>query len=535
MSNIRTKLLRPVSGKRYWLLLGCLVVFFAVIYFGQALRVIAPWDPSDMIIQGRSLAQGHGFQYYDANNERIGPYFNSTGFVIHAPGDPQPYNVFPPGLGLIVAAWYKLGVTLDQVYLIAPLCGVLGLLGIAYVGYALNGCIASLAAVLLLGVSQTYVQYATSIWSDGPSVSLLLIGLAVYYRAFQTKRPVWAALSGLLLGLFILLRYANIVYVLLILGHAAVFSQGRERWTLIGWLLPGIMAGSGYLLFYQWQSYGGPFTNAYQAWGKPFWDSGPLFSLSYLIFKTPAPWNDYTLNFILEAFWLEMRLWVLVCLASLLINRHSSLKLLVALILLVTILIYGTSMFTTRRLPSERYLLPALGAAYLLTADVVSRLWYHAKWPSLRLGLGAAVLITSLAGLLQQLPALYDEYTGITQYVSSVKEMSQSLPVNSVVLAYGGSSTFILYGDVSALNYRRLEAADHGERIRKVTQAVQDLLSRGQSVYLFKDEEVWFNLIYPELEQSFILKAVSAPLPLFEVTQQQDGHSTYRVAHINRR
>ena len=70
-----------------------------------------------MVIQGREVAQGHGFQFYDVNNERIGPYFNSTGFVIHAPGDPQPYSVFPPGLGLVVAVLYKLGGDLDQVYL----------------------------------------------------------------------------------------------------------------------------------------------------------------------------------------------------------------------------------------------------------------------------------------------------------------------------------------------------------------------------------------------------------------------------------
>ena len=323
MSNLPATAQRPIPPVWYWSLLICLIGFFATIYLGQALRVVEPWDPTDMVLQGRSMAQGHGVQFYDVNNERIGPYFNSTGFVIHAPDDPQPYSVFPPGLGLIVAALYKLGGNLDQVYLIAPLFGVLGLLATAYLGYSLNGHYSSLVAVLLLGTSQTFANYATSIWSDGPSVGLLLVGTAVYYRSFQTRRWTYAFAAGLILGLLILVRYANFAYVLLMLGHAAVFSKGRDRWILIGWLLPGILLGSGGLLVYQWVSFGGPFTNAYQAWGKSFWDSGPLFSLSYLVVRTPAPWSDYTLNFIVETIWTDMQLWRLFCLAGMVINRRT--------------------------------------------------------------------------------------------------------------------------------------------------------------------------------------------------------------------
>ena len=73
-----------------------------------------------------------------------------------------------------------------------PVFGVLGLLATAYLGYALNGRSASLLTVLLLGISQTYVNYATSVWSDGPSVSLLLVGMALYYRSFQTRWLAYA-------------------------------------------------------------------------------------------------------------------------------------------------------------------------------------------------------------------------------------------------------------------------------------------------------------------------------------------------------
>jgi hypothetical protein len=519
MFNTRAETMRSISNRWYWLLLLCLVAFFTALYFRQALTVILQYDSSDMVLQGRSMAQGHGFQFYDANNELIGPYFNSTAFTIHAPGDPQPYNVFPPGLGLLVAAFYKLGGALNQVYLIAPLCGILGLMAAAYLGYALNGRSASLLAVLLLGTSQLFVYYATSLWSDGPSVSLLLVGSALYWWAFQSKRWAYAILSGVVLSLFILLRYANFAFVLLILGHAVIFSRGRDRRTLIGGLLPGILLGGGFLMIYQWVSFGGPFTNAYQAWEKSYWDSGPLFSLSYLLVKTPRPWNTYTLNFIVETLWIDLRLWSLVALTGLVVYRRSSLKLLLASILLLTILIYGTSMFTSRFVPSARYMLPALAMAYLLAADALSRFLTNLPRPILRFALSVAVIGLCTVRIAQQLPALQAEYLDKTRYITAIQASSQNLPPNAVVLAYGSSGPLILYSNVSALNYRRLEAVDNTDRFHKVTQAVRDLLALDRPVYLIKDEEAWFNLAYQALDQDFAIVPVPAPLPLYQITR----------------
>gem|GEM_PF-2555127 len=519
MLYTQTKMTSPLSRRGYWLLLIGLIGFFAVLYFRQSLTVILQYDSSDMILQGRSMAQGHGFQFYDVNNELIGPYFNSTAFTIHAPGDPQPYNVFPPGLGLLVAVFYRLGGVLDQIYLIAPMCGVLGLMATAYLGYALNGRGASLLAVLLLGTSQLFVYYATSLWSDGPSVNLLLVGVALYWLAFQSKRWPYAILSGLVLGLFTLLRYANFAFVLLILAHAVVFSSGRDRRVLLAGLAPGVLLGGVFLIIFQWVSFGGPLTNAYQAWGKSYWDSGPLFSLSYLLVKTPRPWNTYTLNFIVETLWIDLRLWSLVALAGLVVYRRSSLKLLLAAMLLLTILIYGTSMFTSRFVPSARYMLPALAMAYLLAADALSRFLTSLPQPALRFGLGIAVAGLCVARLVQQLPALQAEYSDKTQYITAIQGSSRNLPADAVVLAYGASGPLILYGNVSALNYRRLEATDNEDRFRKVTQAVQDLLALDRPVYLIKDEEAWFNLAYQALEQSFTVTPVSAPIPLYQITR----------------
>lgn len=66
------------------MLIGVLAVF-AGLLFSASLRVAPPWDSSIMVIQGRLLAQHQRLQLDDANNERVGPYFNPMGFDIRSP------------------------------------------------------------------------------------------------------------------------------------------------------------------------------------------------------------------------------------------------------------------------------------------------------------------------------------------------------------------------------------------------------------------------------------------------------------------
>lgn len=99
-----------------------------------------------------------------------------------------------------------------------------------------------------------------------------------------------------------------------------------------------------------------------------------------------------------------------------------------------------------------------------------------------------------------------------------------------ILMRYVNFVVVLLYGNISALQYRRLAASDMEDRIRKVTQAVQDLLSLGQPVYLIRDNETWFNILYPALKRSFNLTSISAPLPLFQITRLQQGSSAGHIA-----
>ena len=76
----------------------------------------------------------------------------------------------------------------------------------AYLGNRLAGAWAAVFAVMLLGSSQVVVTFATSLWSDGPSLALLLLGLALYVAAIATGRASLFFVSGLCLGLMILIE-----------------------------------------------------------------------------------------------------------------------------------------------------------------------------------------------------------------------------------------------------------------------------------------------------------------------------------------
>ena len=251
-----------------------------------------------MVILGKSLAENHSLQYYDANNSSVGPYFNPHGFDIRTPQDPQPYSTFPPGLSLFIAAAYISGQA-RLLFLMPPLFGLMGLVASAYLGHLVGGRWASIFAVLLIGTSEVVATFSTSLWSDGPSLSLLLTALALYAAANRSNRKWLLLVSGSLLGTFILFKFVNVIFGALILGHQILIKRGREGFTNAALLAVGTMAGMLGLLLYQARAYGSPLANAYHPWGQspyPF----PLFAIRYLFVKAPAPWSDIAGQAIVE-------------------------------------------------------------------------------------------------------------------------------------------------------------------------------------------------------------------------------------------
>jgi len=473
----------------------------AVLYAEYSVRVIPAWDSAAVVILGRAIVQNHSIQYYDANNAQIGPYFNPHGFTVRSPSDPQPYCVFPPGTALIVALVYELTGGLNYLYLIPPVMNAVGLVAVAYLGYVLSGRWASIFAVILVGTSRVVTDFATELWSDGPSLGMLLMGIAFYANAAISQKKLSAFLSGLCLGLFILLKFVNAVFAVLVVVHMLVFINRRTNWIMAGLLGMGVLAGILGMLVYQAVAYGGPLVSAYEAWGQSRYGV-PLFSLRYLFVQSPPPWNDFASNAIVAGLWKDMRWWSVLLLLGLSIDRRNPWRLLLALILLVNILVYSASVFAPRQSHNMRYMLPALAAGYIIVADVLARLMPKLRARAWQVAVAGFVSVICLGNFVARLPDLASRRQGMTDVVQNVANTAQSFPSNSVVLAYNTADLFILYSNLSVLNYRQIVASDIQTRNRIVSRAIYDLQCKGRPVYLVKDDDFMFKTIYSYLTYS---------------------------------
>lgn len=512
MAVIRLRLM----NKRFTASLIGLISGFSMLFLIVSEKVVPPWDPTSMMLLGQSLVQRQSLQYFDAHNSEIAPYFNPHGFNIRVPSDAQPYSTFPPGFSLVLAVVYTFTGSLDWMYFIPPTLTVVGLAASAYLGYILSGSWGSLFAVLLLGCSHVVAAFATSLWSDGPSLDLLLVGMALSIWAVRSNRKSAALGAGLCWGLFILFKFVNMMFVILIVVGIVIFWKDGMR-RVIWWLLPGLVGGVAGMLLYQAIAYGGPLANAYQPWGRSLYDF-PLFSPTYLFFKSPYPWNDLSNNAILSGISTDMQLWAGVFVIALVIDRRNPLRLLLALIVMANVTLYAVSVFSPRQFINMRYLLPALAAAYILVADVLARTMKRLSVPIVRLGLIGLVSAICLRNLLVTvLPDLTNRNAGTSHTIQMVKETSRSLPPNTVVLAYSLADSFILYGNLSTLNYRRVSAPDINTRNALVMHAIDKMICQGQPVYLVKDDESLFNSIYPDLAHSYVLRTQSTPIITYEI------------------
>ena len=521
----RVTLTQMARGDLYWGVVVVLIASLTGLYVVYAERGVPPWDPSSMVILGKSLVENHSLQYYDANNRSVGPYFNPHGFDIHAPQDPQPYSTFPPGFSLFIAAAYILGQE-RLLYLVPPLFGLMGLVASAYLGHLLGGRWASIFAVLLIGTSDVIATFSTSLWSDGPSLCLLLTALALYMAANRSNKKWLLLVSGSLLGTFVLFKFVNVIFAALILGHQVLIKRGREGLTSATFLAVGSVAGMLGLLLYQTRAYGSPLANAYHPWGQsryPF----PLFSIRYLFVKAPAPWGDVAGQAIIEGLLRDMHVWIIPFVVGVVVRRRDPWAALLGLIAGINILVYAVSVFTPRQFINMRYMLPALAMAYLLAAGCMAKLVSRLRRPAWRVSLAAMIGLLCFGHLSTvALPELASRNANTLAILHDVSITADALPAGSVVMAYVLADTFILYGNLSVLNYRRIDAPDVQTRNQLAIQAVNALLCMKQPVYLVQDDQKLFNTIYPDLARRFALQRLSAAQTVYKITETVDPCQT---------
>ena len=279
-------------------------------------------------------------------------------------------------------------------------------------------------------------------------------------------------------------------------------------------LAPGIVG----LMVYQTRAYGAPFANAYRPWGQSLYGF-PLFSLRYLFVKAPLPWNDISIQAIAPGLLRDMHAWLVMAFVGLVVTRRHQLSWLLASIGLANVAIYAISVFTPRQFINMRYLLPALAMGYLLAAVALAWIITRLRSKIAQTALVLLVVVFSIGSLIHQtIPELISRNTGTSNTIKLVQSTAQAIAPNSVVLAYNLADTFILYGNRSVLNYRRIKAPDLVARNQLVLDAIDRLLLAGKPVYLVKDDENLFGSIYPDIQRRYLLREIGTPLLAYQLS-----------------
>jgi hypothetical protein len=204
-------------------------------------------------------------------------------------------------------------------------------------------------------------------------------------------------------------------------------------------------------------------------------------------------------------------------------RRRDPWAVLLGLIAVINILVYAVSVFTPRQFINMRYMLPALAMAYLLAAGGIAKLVSRLRRPAWRVSLAAVIGLLCFGHLTTvALPELVNRNASTLASLHDVSITADLLPAGSVVMAYTFADTFILYGNLSVLNYRRIDAPDLKTRNQLAIQAVNTLLCMKKPVYLVQDDQTLFNTIYPDLARRFALQRLSAPYPMYKITETVD-------------
>lgn len=192
---------------------------------------------------------------YGVETDFVGSFVPEATRVLH--GEPLQLDFHPPLYSIILALsyaitgdWFKSGLFIS---LIAALVGALS----CYAFFKLKfGKVESVAAVLAIGMSPTFLSHAMQASSDMFFAGLLFAALACIARADERNSNVMWALGGLLTGATILTRTNGITLLVFVLFP--LMREGPLRFRiqaagtfftgllvpLIGWSLAAFLTGS---------------------------------------------------------------------------------------------------------------------------------------------------------------------------------------------------------------------------------------------------------------------------------------------------
>jgi hypothetical protein len=220
---------------RLWLL-ALFVLAFALRAYAVARYPTVPIaDAAHYQQLATDLAKGKGFVYPETDN---------------------PTAFRPVGYPAFVAAIYVVfGPEPQAAYWFHALLGALNVLLVALLGRLMLGRREALLAGLLAAVYPGYVWLSRVLLSENLALPLLVGGLyaaALLLRA-ERRRPAWAALLGVVLGLGVLVRSNNMLIVFLMLAWLAYtfWKRGEGLRRALAWT--GVVAATLVLVLLPWE------------------------------------------------------------------------------------------------------------------------------------------------------------------------------------------------------------------------------------------------------------------------------------------
>ncbi|HEX5011237.1 MAG TPA: glycosyltransferase family 39 protein [Planctomycetota bacterium] len=250
---------------RGWLLLAAALLLAGALLWVPTARVPLYYDMLAYSAQSLSLATGHGN-------------------TVSVRGEDVP-GIYPAGLPALGAlAQVVLGPDLRHAQAAVFVCALATLAAVYALARRVAGSAAGLAALLLLLSCAAFRDTARLTLSQVPTALAVALAACLWVGA---RRPGALFVAGLVAGLSLLLRYANVCFPAALLAAELLAGARREapRGRSLLALLGGLAVAAGVVLAHGALIYGSPLATGYPLWG---FDAAGQFSLSH-VFETASP------------------------------------------------------------------------------------------------------------------------------------------------------------------------------------------------------------------------------------------------------
>jgi len=396
--------------------------------------------------------------------------FAPLGYYLYDSGRGLAYNVFPPGLPLLLYPAVKL-FGRGPAFVLLPALNVLLLVLLFLLGTRAAGAAFGLVLAAVTLFNFPAFENSILIMSDLPSLGLLLMGAVLIHLGFRPGR-LWLLLpAGAAFGLAFLVRYSNLVAAVPL---AALFwweSRGRRRGRLAAaglFAAAAVLAGALPLALYTHRLFGTVFRLVYEP-----------FSQSRMAFENLGAGLAYYGASLLRTFGPLTLLLALIGSAAGVLRRSRRPAVFVCLAALAVF--FG--FFALHSIHNERYLLPVYPCLGLLAAggavEVLNRVGRSFI---------ASVLVLALLGAAPLLRSKPGFRGGERRAEETAKALATRVPAESVVFCEEMSGPVLFYAGLTG--YRFLPAEDA-------------VLLETAAILAAKNRPVFFLLDGPPAEERF--------------------------------